>query len=139
VSQLKGREAYVKAKFVTDGASIRVAAEAELPSGVERAGNLLKVIDHPQIPILHHGIPAQPIPLDLEFNYTLTTPDGWRIQKAEPTFRKKIGRNSYLFQGGSYLGFVNTIARGNITPFDVFFEPEDGSVSLSPNAAIAIK
>jgi len=139
IQLLKGRESFVKAKFVTDSSSIRVACEAELPGGVERAGNLLKVIDHPQIPILHHGIPAQPIPLDLEFNFTLTTPEGWQIKYADPTFRKKIGRNNYLFQGGSYLSFVNTIARGNITPFDVFFEPESPSVTLSPNAAIAIK
>jgi|GEM_PF-1884650 len=139
VELLKGREAYVKGKFVTDAGTIRVAAEAELPSVVERSGGLLKVIDHPQLPILHHGIAAQPIPLDLEFNYTLSTPDGWRIKEAEPTYRKKIGKNNYLFQGGSYLSFVNTIARGNVTPFDVFFEPEDGNVTLSQNAAIALK
>ena len=138
VSLLKGREAYVKGRFVTDAGSIRATATAELPSLVERKDNLLKVIDHPQLPILHHGIPAQPIPLDLEFNYTLTTPNGWRIQRADPTFRKKTGRNSYLFQGGSYLSFVNTIARGNITPFDVFFEPETPEAVLSPNAAISL-
>jgi bacteriochlorophyll A protein len=136
---LKGREAYVKGKFQTTADSIRVEAKAELPSVVERKDGVLKVIDHPQIPILHHGIPAQPIPLDLEFNYNLGTPNGWRIKEAQPTFRKKTGRNNYLFQGGSYLSFVNTIARGNITPFDVWFEPEDSGASLGPNAAIALK
>jgi len=139
ISLLKGREAFVKGKFVTDAATIRVAVEAELPSLVERKDGLLKVIDHPQIPILHHGIPAQPIPLDLDFNLTLSTPNGWRIKEAEPTYRKKIGRNNYLFQGGSYLSFVNTIARGNITPFDVWFEADESNVSLSPNAAISVK
>lgn len=139
VELLKGREAYVKGKFVTDAASIRVAAEAELPSVVENKEGLIKVIDHPQIPILHHGIPATPIPLDLDFNFTLTTPGGWRIKNAEPTYRKKIGRNNYLFQGGSYLSFVNTIARGNITPFDVFFEPEEPGVTIPPSNGIAIK
>jgi len=139
IALLKGREAYMKGRFVTDASTIRVAVEAELPSIVERKDGNLKVIDHPQIPILHHGIPGQPIPLDLDFKMTLTTPNGWRIKEAEPTYRKMVGRNSYLFQGGSYLSFVNTIARGNITPFDVWFEAEGSGAGLSSNAAIAVK
>jgi bacteriochlorophyll A protein len=139
VELLKGREAYVKGRFQTTPDTIRVEAKAELPSVVERKDGLIKVIDHPQLPILHHGIASRPIPLDLEFNYNLGTPDGWQIKEANPTFRKKTGKNMYLFQGGGYLSFVNTIARGNVTPFDVWFASDDGNMALTPNNAVALK
>ncbi|MEI6044864.1 MAG: hypothetical protein WCS37_10965 [Chloroflexota bacterium] len=139
ISLLKGREAFVKGKYVTDASSIRVSVDAELPGLVERKDGLLKVIDHPQIPILHHGLVGQPIPLDLDFKLNLTTPNGWRIKEADPSYRKKIGKNDYLFQGGAYLSFVNTIARGNLAPFDVWFDRDEAGASLSPNAAIAVK
>jgi bacteriochlorophyll A protein len=139
ISLLKGREAFVQGSYEADSNQIRVSVDAELPSLVERKNGLLKVIDHPQIPILHHGLVAQPIPLDLDFKLHLTTPNGWGIKEANPNYNKRIGKSTYLFRGGAYLSFVNTIARGNLTPFDVWFDRDEAGASLSPNAAIAVK
>jgi bacteriochlorophyll A protein len=121
VEKLLGREAAIEASFRSDSQGIEVKADGNLPGiSIDAGGGLRRILNHPLIPIIHHGIVGKYNEFRVDTQLTITLPSGYKIRYAAPQYRNQVGE-TYKWYGGTYAKWVEHICKGGTGQFEVLY------------------
>jgi bacteriochlorophyll A protein len=121
VEKLLKREAVIEAAFRSDASGIEVKLDGELPGlSIDAGGGLRRVLNHPLIPLVHHGIVGKFNEFRVDSQLTLTLPKGYKIRTASPQYRSQ-NQETYKFSGAQYAKWVEHVRKGGTGQFDILY------------------
>ena len=120
VEQLN-KPASIEGGFRSDSQGIEVKVDGNLP-GVSRdaGGGLRRVLNHPLIPLVHHGMVGKFNDFTVDAQLKVVLPKGYKIRYAAPQFRSQ-NLEEYRWSGGAYARWVEHVCKGGTGQFEVLY------------------
>ncbi|MBC8041981.1 MAG: bacteriochlorophyll a protein [Rhizobacter sp.] len=121
VDKLLRREASIEGGFRSDSQGIEVKVDGELPGlSIDAGGGLRRILNHPLIPLIHHGIIGKYNDFRVDSQLTLTLPKGYKIRSSAPQYRTQ-NQETYKWYGGSYAKWVEHVCKGGTGQFEILY------------------
>ncbi len=118
-----GRVARLQGNFNASVQGVEVKLFVELPGfTVPIEGGKRKILNHPLVPLAHHGIAVNSEPADLSIRFKVSIPKGKKFVETANSFEwDRVAENVRVFTGGRYKAWAEGICKGSYSPFDIFF------------------
>jgi bacteriochlorophyll A protein len=121
VEKLLKREATIEGAFRSDSQGIEVKVDGELPGvSVDAGGGLRRVLNHPLIPLIHHGIVGKYNDFKVDSQLTVTLPKGYKMRYTAPQYKSQ-NAETYKWFGGTYAKWTEHVSKGGTGQFEVLY------------------
>ena len=115
------RPAQVEAGFRSDSQGIEVKVDGEFPGvSVDAGGGLRRILYHPLIPLVHHGMVGKFNDFRVDAQLKLVLPKGYKVRYAAPQFRSQ-NLEEYRWSGGAYSRWVEHVCKGGVGQFEILY------------------
>ncbi len=105
------RPASVEAAFRSDSQGIEVKVDGDFPGvSVDAGGGLRRILNHPLIPLVHHGMVGKFNDFTVDTQLKVVLPKGYKIRYAAPQFRSQ-NLEEYRWSGGAYAAGLSMYAK----------------------------
>jgi len=121
VEKLLKREAQIEGAFRSDSQGIEVKVDGELPGvSTDAGGGLRRVLNHPLIPLVHHGIVGKMNDFKVDAQLKVVLPKGYKVRYAAPQYRSQ-NAETYRWFGGTYAKWTEHVCKGGTGQFEVLY------------------
>jgi len=121
VEKLLKREAQIEGAFRSDSQGIEVKVDGNLPGvSVDAGGGLRRVLNHPLVPLVHHGMVGKLNDFKIDAQLTVQLPKGYKLRYAAPQYKSQ-NAETYKWFGGSYAKWAEHVCKGGTGQFDILY------------------